>query len=246
MSEPTNVVDAVNSIPEGGFRADALGVFQAVRPAKDRLVHHPVWQQLAEGAFPLANYRKMLIHFYPLVENFPKFMGLALAKTRTHLPGHDDAKKWLIDNIKVEQNHALWFHDWASGIGIDTPALTHVRPEPAIDAIVNYLWSINERGTLAESLVATNIGIEWATGEWSQNVVRGAETYFDGQWSEKARRRSMAWLRAHARYDDTHPYEAMELVMRCAQDQSDVARALRAAERSLDFYTMGLDACLNA
>ena len=246
MSEPATLAESVHPIPEGGFRADALGVFEAIRPAKDRLVCHPVWQQLAKGEFPLASYQKMLLHFYPLVENFPKFMGLALAKTRTHVPGNDDAKMWLINNIKVEQNHASWFHDWAMGIGIETSALTYVRPDPAIDAIVNYLWSVNERGTLAESLAATNIGIEWATGEWSHNVVQGAETYFHGKWSEKARRRSMAWLRAHARYDDTHPYEAMELVMRCATNENDLERAIHAAERSLDFYVMGLDACLDA
>jgi len=246
MSDSTNAVRTVEEIPEVSFQPDSLGVFEAIRPAKDRLVHHPVWEQLGRGEFPLENYQKMLLHFYPLVENFPKFMGLALAKTRTHLRGHDDTKNWLIGNIKVEQNHASWFQDWAMGIGIEASSLTHVRPAPAIDAIVNYLWSINERGSLAESLAATNIGIEWATGEWSQNVVRGAETYFHGKWSEKARRRSMAWLRAHARYDDTHPYEAMELVTRCAKDDDDLQLAIRAAERSLDFYAMGLDACLQA
>ena len=97
---------------------------------------------------------------------------------------------------------------------------------------------------MVESIAATNIGIEWATGEWSQSVIAGAETYYAAEWTEKTRRRSMAWLRAHARYDDTHPYEAMELVTKCAENNEDMNAAMRAAERSLEYYCMGLDACL--
>ena len=56
MSNAATVAPSVHAIPEDGFRPDALGVFEAIRPAKDRLVHHPVWQQLGKGEFPLANY----------------------------------------------------------------------------------------------------------------------------------------------------------------------------------------------
>ena len=54
----------------------------------------------------------------------------------------------------------------------------------------------------------------------------------------------MAWIRAHARYDDTHPYEAMEHVVACAEEEHDLSRALEAAERSLEYYALGLDEVL--
>lgn len=226
------------------YHSERLGEFEPLNAFKQRVVEHPVWHQLAAGELPLASYQKMLLHFFPLVENFPKFMALALAKASVAKPGHENAKNWLIGNIKVEQNHANWFRDWAEGIGVDAAELNGVRPAPEIDAIVHYLWSTAHNGSLSESLAATNVGIEWATGEWSMNIVSSAEHYFQQNLPAKLQRRAMAWIRAHARYDDTHPYEAMELVVECAEDEEDLSRAILAAERSLEYYAIGLDEVL--
>ena len=175
--------------PEMKYHKDRLGEFEPLRPFKERVVEHPVWQQLAAGELPLASYQKMLLQFFPLVENFPKFMGLAMTKASPNRAGHEDAKAWLIGNIKVEQNHANWFRDWAEGIGIPGAELNTVRPAAEIDAVVHYLWSVGHNGSLSESLAATNVGIEWATGEWSMNIVAGAEHYFEKTLPPKLQRR---------------------------------------------------------
>jgi pyrroloquinoline quinone (PQQ) biosynthesis protein C len=54
----------------------------------------------------------------------------------------------------------------------------------------------------------------------------------------------MAWLRAHAHYDDAHPYEAMELVKKlCGDDIVLQQRAFAAAQRGMEYYLLALDEC---
>ena len=56
-------------------------------------------------------------------------------------------------------------------------------------------------------------------------------------------RHTMAWLRAHASYDDEHPHEAMELVKRIALTPEAQERALNAARRGLEYYILALQDC---
>ena len=56
-------------------------------------------------------------------------------------------------------------------------------------------------------------------------------------------RRSMAWLRAHAHYDDLHPHEAMELIKRLCVDEPAQQAALKAAEEGMAYYLLALDDC---
>ena len=212
-------------------------------PLKDRVARHPLFVEMGEGTLSRDRFRDALLYFYPLVENFPKYMGLALAKTRPGLyPGHEETKNWLIGNIKVEQRHAYWYQDWAAGFGIDLETLEGTRPPAAADAVNHYLWSVGHRDSLAESIAATNLAIEWATGEWSQQVVKGMHHYAERGVAE-INRHTLAWLRAHASYDDAHPHEAMELVKRLAVEEAARERAFAAAGRGLEYYIMALDCC---
>mgnify|MGYP003114593396 FL=1 len=217
--------------------------WDALVPLKDRVARHPLFVEMGDGSLSLGRFRDALLHFYPLVEHFPKYMGLALAKTRPGLyPGHEETKNWLIGNIKIEQRHAYWYQDWAAGFGLDTERLECTRPPAAMDAVNQFLWATGHQGTLEESIAATNLAIEWATGEWSQRVVSGMKHYAE-QGSANINRHTMAWLRAHASYDDAHPHEAMELVKRLATDQPARQRAFAAAQRGLEYYVLALDDC---
>lgn len=56
--------------------------------------------------------------------------------------------------------------------------------------------------------------------------------------------KTMAWLRAHALYDDVHPYEAMELIKRLYDHDPQLQqKALHAAEQELTYYELALDEC---
>ncbi|MDC0663643.1 TenA family transcriptional regulator [Marinobacter sp. SS21] len=212
-------------------------------PLKNRVVQHPLFTEMADGTLSLTRFRRALLNFYPLVEHFPKYMGLNLGKTRPGAaPGHEEAKLWLIDNIHVEQRHAYWYQDWALGFGIDKDALSSVVPPAGMDAINHFLWNISNNASLEEGIAATNLAIEWATGEWSQQVVKGIKRYAD-EGKATINRHTMAWLRAHASYDDNHPYEAMELIKRIAVTEEQQSRALAAARRGFEYYLLALDDC---
>ncbi|MBQ0753843.1 MAG: iron-containing redox enzyme family protein [Gammaproteobacteria bacterium] len=220
----------------------ARDFWDSLVPYKDKVVEHPVFVEMAEGKLSADRWRRALLNFYPLVENFPKYMALNLAKVKRGVPGHEEAKLWLIDNIKVEQRHAYWYQDWAAGFGISLAELDSVQPSAGMDAVNNYLWQIDSYGSLEEGIAATNLAIEWATGEWSQQVVKGMQAYAESGVAE-VNRHTMAWLRAHASYDDEHPHEAMELVKRIALTPEAQERALNAARRGLEYYILALQDC---
>lgn len=211
-------------------------------PIKDKVVHHPYFKDIQTGKLPIELGQKGLIDFYPLVENFPKYMALNLAKTKRGIPGHTEAKYWLIQNLKVEQNHADWWHSWANGFNVTDEQLINAKPGAVMDAINNYLWNINTYGSLAEGIAASNLAVEWATGEWTINILDGVRSY-SKQGIVNISDRVLDWLNAHATYDDKHPYEAMELIKMTAHTDEDKEKAFEAAKRSLEYYVKALDDC---
>ncbi len=153
-------------------------------PLKEQVVHHRFFEAIATTSIGIEGLRHALMSFYPLVENFPKYMGLNLRKTYAlTFPGHAEARHWLIKNLRVEQNHADWWCDWAEGFGCTRETLSHATPSPAVDAINYYLWYINTYGTLVEGIAATNIAVEWATGEWTINVIDQVESVWENRAS---------------------------------------------------------------
>ncbi|MDF3030256.1 MAG: pyrroloquinoline quinone biosynthesis protein, partial [Moraxellaceae bacterium] len=213
-------------------------------PLKEAIARHPLFEEMATGDLSLARFRCALLNFYPLVGNFPHYMGLTLAKTvDVGRPGVLATRDWLINNIKIEQRHLYWYRDWAGGFGISAAEMDSVCPPAAMDAVNHFLWNTNQRGSIAEGIAATNLAIEWATGDWTRSVVKGMRCYAE-RGEANIDRRTMAWLRAHAHYDDAHPYEAMELIKRlCDGDTTQQARAHAAARRGMEYYVLALDAC---
>src|SRR5262249_11807131 len=146
-------------------------------------------------------------------------------------------------NIYVERGHSEMWRTWARGFGCSNHELDHPSPGPATDAINNYLWHVNTHGTLAEGLGATNLAIEWPTGEWAREVVPAARIYKEKGLAE-INPQPMAWLEAHAGYDDVHPYEAMELIKLCTHTDDERLRVLAATRRGFEYYVMALDDCV--
>ncbi|MCG2574622.1 iron-containing redox enzyme family protein [Acinetobacter sp. ME22] len=213
-------------------------------PAKERVSQHPLFIGMATGKLNIRCFRGALLNFYPLVAQFPSYMALALAKaTQFNEAGVVESRDWLIQNLKVEERHLVWYRDWARGFGVTLEELDQITPPPAMNAVNHFLWSINYRGSLPESLAATNLAIEWATGDWSLSVYKGIQNY-QSQSDIQIDKRSLAWLRAHAHYDDIHPYEAMELIKLLCEGKPDLqAKAFQAAQEGLEYYALALDEC---
>lgn len=210
----------------------------------DRIVNGDYFGQVAAGTLSMTIFRGGLINFYPLVENFPAYMGRAIEKVPAgKSPRNDMARDWLMENINIERRHTLWFRQWAIDFGVPEETFhTAIVPPPGMDAINNFLWRTVDQGTLAECIAAVNFGIEGATSEWTKSVKRNIRAY-EGQEGVTFRKGTMFWIKAHAAYDDKHTPESLELIKAFATTDHEREKVIQAAQRSLEYYAMAAEAC---
>jgi pyrroloquinoline quinone (PQQ) biosynthesis protein C len=211
----------------------------ALRPDWSAVLEAPLFAATAGEDFPEKAWRRMLLEFFCVVEAFPKYMGVYLAKTTFgQTPGDYLARDWLIGNIRTEALHAQWYADWAAAHGIGYDELVSHRPCPEVGALYEYLWSVCYRGTLAEAFGAVNYAIEGTTGEWTRLVLPAFRKLCPDDT------RALLWLTEHAEYDDTHPREAFELIKITVGDEAERKKVESATRRSLELFRRGIDACL--
>lgn len=240
---PNTNAHHVNRIQITAHSEWAQKFWDGLIPYKNKIVGHIYFQELEKGSLSIERARKGLIDFYPLVENFPKYMALNVAKTKPGAKtGHMEAKFWLMQNMKVEQKHADWWCDWAECIRLTREDLYRAKPSPLMDAINHFLWYVNTYGSLAEGIAATNLAVEWATGEWTVRILSGVKSYAERGLADVTSR-TMNWLNAHATYDDKHPYEAMEVIKLTAATEEERQSAFEAAKRAMEYYLLALDDC---
>jgi pyrroloquinoline quinone (PQQ) biosynthesis protein C len=225
----------------------AQDMIAAAQPAKLRVVSHPLFAMLAADALPTAAVRNFLLAGWPVIEQFPQYMAVNLCKIRYgRSSGEDQARRYLLRNIRVEQNHADHWVEWAQACGIDKADLLHSDVPVECHALSHWCWHCCERDSLATSMAATNLAIEGATGEWSTLIV--ADGRYEAGLPPGSRAKAMRWLKLHAQYDDTHPWEALSIICALLGRQaapSYVAFLSRCIVRSYAYMAMSLDRCLD-
>lgn len=216
----------------------------SLRPEWDAACAPRLFRETAEGPRPpLAHWRRFLSNCFVIVENFPKYMGLSLAKTTYgQRPGDASIRRWLLQNLGVEAKHAEWWIDWMRATGLEPEDVFRQQPSPEVLALHEHLLETCRHGTLAEGVAASNWAIEGVTGVWTERVVEPFRAYAEDGVRIDAY--SMMWLKAHARYDDTHPEEALEIIKLSTDTGSDEpARVVAAARESLVLLARAFDAC---
>jgi pyrroloquinoline quinone (PQQ) biosynthesis protein C len=214
--------------------------------AKQRVVGHELFHMMREIRLALPSMHNFLAGVWPVIEQFPQYMALNLLKVRYgRTLGQDMARKYLIRNIRVEQNHADYWIAWAAACGASQEDLIYGSVPLATHALSHWCWHTCERDGLAASMAATNYAIEGATGEWSQ-LVCSSDAY-ENSFDPSVRKNAMRWLKAHARYDDAHPWEALDIISTIMGESpaADGVRFLGAGIRkSHEYMRMTLDYCL--
>jgi pyrroloquinoline quinone (PQQ) biosynthesis protein C len=219
----------------------ALAMVDGLRPYWSAVLEAPLFTTISRGEFPEKAWRQTLLDFFCVVEAFPKYMGVYLAKTTFgQTPGDYLARDWLIGNIRTEALHAQWYVDWAATHGIGFDELVSHRPCPEVAALYEYLWSVCYRGTLAEAFGAVNYAIEGTTGDWTRLVLPSERE----RCGEDAR--GLLWLTEHAEYDDAHPREAFELIKITVRDEAEREKVELATRRSLELFRRGFEASFHA
>jgi pyrroloquinoline quinone (PQQ) biosynthesis protein C len=221
-----------------------IALLDYLGPYKSKVVDNKLFKEIGSGQLKLRQFQGALVNFYPLIESFPKFMGLNLAKVPAGgRVWNKRTRFWLIRNINQERLHTGWWREFAFGFGVSKSALDdEIHPPPEMDAINNYLWRISTHGTLAEGICAANFAVEGPTGEWTKAVVDGIKKYKDVEGTH-INNKTLEWVTAHAEYDDKHPEEALEIIKAFATTRDDQNKVKQAARRSLEYYALALDTC---
>lgn len=215
-----------------------------IKPYQDKVIENKFFNDISSGNLNIKQFQGALINFYPLIESFPQYMALNLAKVPAgNTEWNRKTRCWLITNINVERLHTDWWRQFASGFKIPGETLDEeIHPPPEIDAINNYLWRICTHGSLAEGISASNFAVEGPTGEWTKNVKGALEKYHNVEGIE-INEKTLEWVEVHASYDDKHPVEALEIIKAFATTKEEQTKVRHAAKRSLEYYALALDAC---
>lgn len=213
---------------------------------KRGVVEHPLWEAMIEGTLGDAGTANFMVGIWPVIERFPGYMAHSLLKTQFGRSAGDNlARRWLVRNIRVEQNHAEYWLNWAEGAGVSRDEVLHGQAPHGTGTLASWCEEICTSGTLAASIAATNYAVEGATGDWSQRVYES--TRYAESFPQKVRVGSLRWLQLHAAYDDTHPWEALEIVctlMGTEPSAHDVDYIRDCIKRSYVSMQISMDRCI--
>jgi len=214
--------------------------------AKSRVMSHPLFRALRDGELGLHAMRAFLINGWPVINQFPQYMGMNLQKIGPEeTPGSRMARRYLTRNIRVEQNHADYWVDWAAAHDVSREDLQAGEAPPLAFALSHWCWKSSNADPLHASMAATNFAVEGVTGEWS-TLLCSRDTLAHS-YPEPIRKKTMRWLRLHAHYDDAHPWEALDIVATLlgrAPRVADIREVKRSIQRSYEYFEVSLNCCL--
>jgi pyrroloquinoline quinone (PQQ) biosynthesis protein C len=214
-----------------------LELRQHIEPAWNAILNCRLIREASTGTLSLPQMRAWLLQLYPFIETFPKWIALNIPKTQDSM-----SRGYLIDNVRVEKRHAdQWIH-MAQGFGLKRHDLYTVKPLAEVDALTHWLWSINTQGTLAEAVAATNYAIEGITKDIAVITVKGFPHY-EGVDGVHLDRKAYWWMEAHARYDDLHPQQALEIIKLYATTKELQNRVTFVTQRSLEYMLLAFETC---
>jgi pyrroloquinoline quinone (PQQ) biosynthesis protein C len=232
----------------GSYPVWVQRVVRETHAHKRRVVDHELFALMRDAKLPLPAMRRFLVGVWPTIEQFPRFMAMNLKKIGYgESVGEDMARRYLMQNIRVEQKHAEHWATWAGSAGLSLGDLRSGSEIEGLQALAHWCWYVCDQGSLAVAIAATNYAVEGATGEWSC-VVCSQDTYARSL-PQEVRGPAMRWLKVHAEYDDTHPWEALDIVATLlghTPTSQQISEVRRAIQSSYAYMEMALDHAMTA
>lgn len=232
----------------GSYPQWAQDMVEACESTKQRVVGHKLWNLMRQARLDREGTSNFMVGVWPVIERFPGYMAHNLLKTEYGRSAGDNlARRWLVRNIRVEQNHADYWLNWAESAGVSREAVLYGERPQGSQTLADWCEEVSQHDSLAAGIIATNYAVEGATGEWSQLLYESVG-YTQSLPAEK-RIQGLRWLQLHAAYDDAHPWEALEIV--CALKGTspaadEVDHLIECIKRSYISMSVTLDRCLDA
>ena len=243
MTQEFHGIDNIMDIRS--YPAWVQDVVQECEASRLRVTRHELYRRIKDNQASPAVMRRFLCGVWPVIWQFPQYMAMSLCRVEAGVGGHDKARSYLIKNIRVENKHAEFWCHWADAHDVSMDDLLRGERSAAAEALSHWCWHTCEREPLVLAMAATNYAIEGATGDWSCYIC-SSSTYEEG-FPVQRRKRAMQWLRAHAEYDDKHPWEALAIIatiMGASPARREVQALQRAIIKSYDYMCLTQDECL--
>ncbi len=239
--ERTGPLTELTSYPQ--WAQDMVGDCEST---KQSVIDHELWPMMSNGSLDYAGTFSFMVGIWPVIERFPAYMAQSLLKTQYGRSAGDNlARRWLVRNIRVEQNHAEYWLNWAEGAGVSRHDVLKGQPPRGTETLAEWCEEVTAGDSLVAGIAATNYAVEGATGEWSQLIYDSAS--YAESFPVDIRARSLRWLQLHAAYDDTHPWEALEIVctlMGKAPSSAEVTHISECVKRSYISMRILADKCV--
>ncbi|CDG81718.1 TenA family transcriptional regulator [Janthinobacterium agaricidamnosum] len=221
-------------------------VLRDTSQARQLVAGHGVFAGMRDARLGAREFYAFFVNGWPVVEQFPQYMAMNLLKARFgRSEGEDMARRYLTRNIRVEQNHADYWVDWAGMHDVSKSTLLRAEGPPAAFALSHWCWSSSSADLLAQSMAATNYAIEGVTGDWATLVC--SASHYEDSFPAASRKKAMRWLQLHAHYDDAHPWEALDIVatlLGSEPSQESIDGVRNSILTSFSHFKASLDCCV--
>lgn len=204
----------------------------ALEPLRQAILDLPVVVDASENQLHERRMQDFLVAFYPIIRDFPQWLGLLLARSPA------SGREFFEDNIRVERRHDAMWRAMGDGFGVPKDRFRAAEPLlPPVQAFHAYLTEQCTSGPFARAVAATNYAVEGVAQRISEKALRGLSR------NEKIGPRGRWWLEEHAKYDDEHPIHALEIIKDCVAQGDEPRDVVAAAEQSLELMRHAMRAC---
>jgi pyrroloquinoline quinone (PQQ) biosynthesis protein C len=192
-----------------------------LEPLQDAILMTPVIEDASENRLDKHRIGEFLVAFYPVIRDFPFWLHVL----RDRSP--DDGRPFFEDNIRVERRHEAMWRAMGESFGVSRDRFHAPESVREVDAFHEFLTAMCRDAAFGSAVSATNYAIEGMAQRISEKALRGLSK------NEKIGPKGRWWLEEHAKYDDEHPVQALEIVKRCVDRGESVDTVTQAAFESL-------------
>ncbi len=195
---------------------------RALEPHRLAVLATPVVEHSAENTLVEKHMQGFLVSFYPIIRDFPQWLELLLRRSPAEHAG------FFRQNIRVERRHDAMWRAMADGFGVPKGRFQQQRPMlNGVRDFHDFLTAACHAASFAEAVAATNYAVEGVAQRISAKALRGLGK------NEKIGPRGRWWLEEHAKYDDEHPVQALEIIKSRVTEGEDPEAVTAAAIHSL-------------